>query len=186
MCAKPHRGLVHGGRHDLLCTHRHLPADRMQEHLRIAREYGLLTILDGLVPGHNAVKRLRAVHYACVQTIWVLLHYYRNQNPSRCARIVAETAHGISGNQRLWLCPVNEPTLYPLMAGMPIHEAMEMAITIARVARHHHPEVGILTNDPITSMGERQFAAPDAIVSATEVDVVGVNYHPHRQCFQGC
>lgn len=172
-------GLVHGGRHDLLRTTRHMPDDRMPEHLRIARDHGLLTIRDGLVPGHNAVERLRAAHHAGVQAIWDLSHYHRNHDPARCARIVAEAAHAITGTQRLWLCPVNEPSLYPLIAGMPQDQAVDMAITMARVARDHHPRVGILTNDPITGIGERQFAATDAIVSAVDVDVVGVNYYPH-------
>ncbi|MDH2329056.1 glycosyl hydrolase 53 family protein [Cereibacter sp. SYSU M97828] len=172
-------GLVHGGRHDLLCTTRHLPGDRMAEHLRIAREHGLLTIRDGLVPGHNAVERLKAAHHAGVQAIWDLSHYHHNQDPARCARIVAEAVLAIAVKERLWLCPVNEPALYPLIAGLAEHEAVEMAITMARVARDHHPDVGILTNDPITGIGERQFAATDAIVSAIDVDVVGVNYYPH-------
>ncbi|WP_275540453.1 hypothetical protein [Rhizobium tubonense] len=37
-----------------------------------------------------------------------------------------------------------------------------------RVARNHHPDVGILTNDPIAGAGERQFEATDAIVSAVK------------------
>ena len=54
-----------------------------------------------------------------------------------------------------------------------------MAITMARVARDHHPNIGILTNGPITGVGDRQFEATDAIVSAVDVDVIGVNYYPH-------
>ena len=50
---------------------------------------------------------------------------------------------------------------------------------MACVARDHHPDVGILTNDPITGVGDRQFEATDAIASAVHVDVVGVNYYPH-------
>ena len=53
-----------------------------------------------------------------------------------------------------------------------------MAISMAKVARDHHPDVGILTNDPITGIGEWQFEATDAIVSAVDVDVIGVNYYP--------
>ncbi|WP_136684301.1 hypothetical protein [Falsirhodobacter xinxiangensis] len=74
---------------------------------------------------------------------------------------------------------MNDPALYPVMAGMPEHEAVEMAISMARVARDHHPDIGILTNDPISGIGERQFAATDAAGSATDVDAVGVNYYPH-------
>jgi hypothetical protein len=51
-----------------------------------------------------------------------------------------------------------------------------MAVLMAKVARDHHPDVGILMNDPITGVGERQYEATDAIVSAVNVDVVGVNY----------
>lgn len=172
-------GLVHGGSHDLLATTRHLPQDRMGQHLAIARDHGMRTVRDGLVPGHNAVERLRAAQAAGVQGIWDLSHYHRNRDPVRCARIVAQAALSVLGPERLWLCPVNEPALYPLIAGMPRHEAVDMAITMARVARDHHPDVGILTNDPITGIGERQFEPTDAIVSVVAVDVVGVNYYPH-------
>lgn len=48
-----------------------------------------------------------------------------------------------------------------------------MAITMAKAARDHHP-TDDLTNDPITGIGERQFKATDAIVSAIDVDVIGV------------
>jgi Arc/MetJ-type ribon-helix-helix transcriptional regulator len=47
-----------------------------------------------------------------------------------------------------------------------------MAITMAKVARDHPTDD--LTNDPITGIGERQFKATDAIVSAIDVDVIGV------------
>ncbi|MCZ0964254.1 glycosyl hydrolase 53 family protein [Paracoccus benzoatiresistens] len=151
----------------------------MSDHLRIARDHGLLTIRDGLVPGHNALERLNVAHRAGIQGIWDLSHYHRNQDPERCAQIVAKAACDICSKERLWLCPVNEPALYPLIAGMPVSEAVNMAIKMARVARDHHPSVSILTNDPITGIGERQFAATDAIVSAVDVDVVGVNYYPH-------
>lgn len=172
-------GLVHGGHHDLLVTTRHLPQDRMGKHFGIVRDHGMLTVRDGLVPNHNAVHRLQAARDAGVQGIWDLSHYHRNIDPVRCARIVATASLSVNRADRLWICPVNEPALYPAIAGMPWHEATHMAVTMARVARDHHPDVGVLTNDPITGVGERQFAATDAIVSAIKVDVIGVNYYPH-------
>lgn len=172
-------GLVHGGRHDLLLTTRHTPAEQMRQHFRIARDHGMSTVRDGLVPGHHVIDRLRAAQDAGVQGIWDLSHYHKNRDPARCARIVADASLSISGEARLWLCPVNEPSLYPMLSGMPKDEAVAMAILMARVARDHHPNVGILTNDPITGVGDRQFAATDAIVSAIDVDVIGVNYYPH-------
>lgn len=172
-------GLVHGGRHDLLVTTGHTPDARMADHFRIVGEHGLRTVRDGLVPGHGALQRLRAARDAGIQAIWDLSHYHRNQDAVRCARIAAEAAYAINGEERLWLCPVNEPSLYPMIAGLPRHNAVDMAIQMAKVARDHHPAVGILTNDPITGVGERQFEATDAIVSAVDVDVIGVNYYPH-------
>ena len=172
-------GLVHRGRHDLLVTTRHTPAERMGQHLRTARDHGMLTIRDGLVPGHHVRERLQKASDAGVEGIWDLSHYHRNVDPTRCATVVAKAALSVSGDRRLWICPVNEPTLYPMLAGMPRHEAVEMAILMARVARDHHPNVGVLTNDPLTGIGERQFEATDAIVSAIDVDVIGVNYYPH-------
>lgn len=172
-------GLVHGGRHDLLVTTRHTPPFRMLEHYRIVRDHRMTTIRDGLVPGHHAVERLAAAKQASVEAIWDLSHFHRNQDPVRCAKIAADASRAVNGSDRLWLCPVNEPSLYPRISGMPRQEAVAMAITMARVARDHHPDVGILTNDPITGVGDRQFEATDAIVSAVHVDVIGINYYPH-------
>jgi hypothetical protein len=50
-------GLVHRGRHDLLVTTGHTADARMADHFRVVREHGLLTIRDGLVPGHHALER---------------------------------------------------------------------------------------------------------------------------------
>lgn len=172
-------GLVHGGRHDLLVTTKHTPDQRMRDHLDIVRSHGVTTVRDGLVPGHHAIERLTAARDAGVMGIWDLSHYHRNVDPVRCARIAASAAVAVNGTERLWLCPVNEPSLYPMLAGMPRNDAVDMAIIMARVARDHHPDIGILTNDPITGIGERQYEATDAIVLAVDVDIVGVNYYPH-------
>lgn len=112
-------GLVHGGRHDLLVTTRHTPEQRMRDHFDILRSHGVTTIRDGLVPGHHAVKRLKAARDAGLKGIWDLSHYHRNVDPVRCARIAASAAIAVNGPERLWLCPVNEPSLYPMLAGMP-------------------------------------------------------------------
>lgn len=172
-------GLVHGGVHDLLVTTRHIPQDRMLQHLHIARDHGMLTIRDGLVPGHRARDRLEMVAAAGMQGIWDLSHYHRNGDPVNHARIAAEAALEVMPGDRLWLCPVNEPSLYPDIAGMSLQDAARMAVVMARAARDHHPDVGILTNDPITGIGDRQFEATDIIAAAVHVDVIGVNYYPH-------
>jgi hypothetical protein len=172
-------GLVHGGRHDLLVTTKHTSDQRMRDHFDIVRAHGVTTIRDGLVPGHHAVERLKTARDVGVRGIWDLSHYHRNLDPVRCARVVASAAMAVNGTERLWLCPVNEPSLYPMLAGMPRHEAVDMAIIMTRAARDHHPAVGILTNDPITGIGERQYEGTDAIVAAVDVDIVGVNYYPH-------
>jgi hypothetical protein len=172
-------GLVHRGQHDLLLTTQHTPDRLAVEHYRIVRNHGMKTVRDGLVPGHNAVDRLVAAQQAGVEVIWDLSHYHRNPDPVHCARAAAEAALVVNGHQKLWLCPVNEPSLYPMIASMPRDEAVDMAILMAKVARNHHPNVGILTNDPITGVGEAQFRSTDAIVSAIPVDVIGINYYPH-------
>ncbi|RVJ59505.1 hypothetical protein CN166_12515 [Sinorhizobium medicae] len=172
-------GLVHRGHHDLLIATRHTADARLADHFGIVREHGLLTVRDGLVPGHHALERLISARKSGVQAIWDLSHYHRNQDPVSCARTASEAALVVNGDEKLWLCPVNEPSLYPMISGMARHEAVEMAVLMANVARDHHPDVGILTSDPITGVGERQFEATDAIVAAIDVDVVGVNYYPH-------
>jgi len=83
----------------------------------------------------------------------------------RCARIAVEASLAVNGPGRLWLCPVNEPSFYSSIAGMPERSR--------RHGGHHGPRYArsssrcrILTNDPITGVGEHQFEATDAIVSA--------------------
>lgn len=71
-------GLVHRGHHDLLITTGHTAEGRLDDHFRIVREHGILTIRDGLVPGHHARGRLVAARHAGVQAIWDLSHYHRN------------------------------------------------------------------------------------------------------------
>lgn len=72
-----------------------------------------------------------------------------------------------------------------MLAGISWEQATDLAITMARVARDHHPLVKLLSTDPITGVGEKQFAATDRLAEADCVDVVGVNYYPHtaRPCF---
>lgn len=137
------------------------------------------TVRDGLLPGHDAREQLAAARSAGIQAIWDLSHYHRNDNPARDARTIAEAATIINGSERLWLCPVNEPEPYTRIAGMPRQQAINMAVTMARAARDWHPDVGILTSDLLTGIGDRQFSATDAIVAAVDVDVIGVNYYPH-------
>ena len=56
---------------------------------------------------------------------------------------------------------------------------MDLAVLLARVAKDHHSDVRILSTDPITGIGDKQFAATDRLVDAGLVDIVGVNYYPH-------
>ena len=162
--------------HDLLVTTRHLPGDRMAVHYDIARRHGLMTARDGLPWRHDPAERIQTAGNAGLQVIWDLNHYDPPPDPIEHARRCARAA---DPNKPFWICPVNEPMIYPMLAGMPWEAASELAITMARVARDHHPNVRILSTDPITGIGERQFAATDRLVGAGLVDVVGVNYYPH-------
>jgi hypothetical protein len=162
--------------HDLLRTTRHLPDQRMAAHYATVRSHGLATVRDGLPWRHDPRPRIEAAAQAGIEAIWDLSHFDPPPDPARHARSVAEAAEP---GQPLWLCPVNEPSLYPRLAGMAQAAAVEMASAMARVAKDHHADVRILTTDPITGIGERQFAATDALVATGLVDVVGVNYYPH-------
>ena len=162
--------------HDLLATTRHLPGDRMAQHYGIARAHGVGSARDGLPWRHDPAPRLAAARKAGLRVVWDLNHFDLPDDAVAHARRVAEAADPAAP---LWLCPVNEPALYPRLCGMPHHAAVELALTLARVAKDHHPDVHILTTDPITGIGDRQFAATDALVAAGLVDVVGVNYYPH-------
>ena len=162
--------------HDLLRTTRHVPEQRMAAHYARVREHGLRTARDGLPWRHDPVGRLEAAAKADIEVIWDLNHYDPPPDPVEHARRAAKAA---DPERAFWICPVNEPSLYPALAGMPRAAAAEMAMTMARVAKDHHPDVRILTTDPITGIGERQFEATDALVGTGLVDLVGVNYYPH-------
>ncbi len=162
--------------HDLLVTTAHLPHVRMAEHYQTARHHGLHTARDGLPWRHDAPARLATAAQSGMQVIWDLNHYDPPPDWVGHARHCATLAdHG----QPFWICPVNEPMLYPMLAGMAWEHAVDLAITMARVARDHHPDVRLLSTDPITGIGERQFAATDRLVGAGVVDIVGINYYPH-------
>ncbi len=138
----------------------------MADHLRIVAEHGLRTV--AMVSCWSWRLQVFAQRGdAGIQAIWDLSHYHRNQDAVRCARIAAEAAYSINGEERLWLCPCERAVLYPMIAGLPRHNAPSTwRSRCPRSPATIHPAVGILTNDPITGVGERQFEATDAIVSA--------------------
>lgn len=162
--------------HDLLVTTRHVPHDRMAGHYATVRELGLLTARDGLPWRHDPGLRLEVAQRAGMEVIWDLNHYDPPPDAVDHARRCAEAA---DPRQPLWICPVNEPMMYPMLAGMAWEHATDLAMLMARVAKNHHPDVRVLTTDPITGIGEKQFAATDRLVGAGLVDVVGINYYPH-------
>lgn len=162
--------------HDLLATTHHLPEERMPAHYDVAAAHGLRSARDGLPWRHDPRRRLAVAARAKTEVIWDLSHFDPPPDPVGHARMVATAA---DHRAPLWICPVNEPMLYPALAGMPSAAAVEMALTMARVAKDHHPDVRILTTDPITGIGLRQFECTDTLVAAGIVDVVGVNYYPH-------
>ncbi len=162
--------------HDLLASTRHLPGGRMQAHYQIARQHGLARARDGLPWRHDPGPRLMAAAESGVDVIWDLNHFDPPTDVVAHARRVAGSADHLAP---LWICPVNEPSLYPMLCGMRQEDAVDLAITMSRVLKDHHPDVRVLSTDPITGIGERQFAATDKLVAAGHVDVVGVNYYPH-------
>ena len=163
--------------HDLLSSTRHLPDDRMRDHYRIARDHGLNRLRDGVPWRHDVTTRFAVAAEAGVDVIWDLNHFDPPDDPVGHARHVALCA---DPSRPLWLCPVNEPSIYPMLCGMRWEDAVGLAILMARVTRDHHPDVRLLATDPLTGIGERQFAATDALMAAGVVDVVGVNYYPHN------
>ena len=162
--------------HDLLATTRHMPDDRMEPHYAVAQVHGVTRARDGLPWRYEPGPRLAAAQRAGVSVIWDLNHFDPPDDAVAHARRVATA---VDPSAPLWICPVNEPALYPMLCGMPHRAAIELAITMAGVAKDHHPDVHVLSTDPITGIGERQFAATDALVAAGLVDVVGINYYPH-------
>ena len=162
--------------HDLLVTTRHVPGQRMAAHYEVARAHGIAAARDGLPWRHDPRPRLEMAAAKGMEVIWDLSHFDLPPDPVGHARSVVAAA---PPSRTLWFCPVNEPSLYPALTGLPRSAAVELAITMARVVKDNHPDARILTTDPITGVGERQFEATDALVSAGVGDVIGVNYYPH-------
>lgn len=162
--------------HDLLLSTDHVPGGRMAAHYRLAQAHGLARSRDGLPWRHDIEKRLRTAEAVGADVIWDLNHFDPPDDPVVHARNVALLARN---DRPFWICPVNEPSIYPMLAGMSRDDAVRLALTMTRVAKDHHPDVRVLTTDPLNGIGERQFEATDALVAAGLVDVVGVNYYPH-------
>ena len=164
--------------HDLLATTRHLGRAIAWRNITGSRgQHGLARARDGLPWRHDAAARIRIAQAAGLDVIWDLNHFDPPEDPVAHARRVAEAAHK---GTPLWVCPVNEPSVYPLLCGMPRDEAVRLAITMGGVLRQAPSRRPFpLHVDPITGIGERQFAATDALVAAGLADVVGVNYYPH-------
>ncbi|WP_156386841.1 hypothetical protein [Aureimonas sp. Leaf454] len=148
----------------------------MAEHYAIAWNHGLLRARDGLPWRHDPAPRLRQAEVSGLDVTWDLAHFDRPPDPVTHAVTVARAADPM---RPLRLCPVNEPSIYPMLAGTPWEEAVDMAIAMARAARDHHGDVRLLACDPIHGIGERQFAAVDRLVTAGVVDTVGINSYPH-------
>jgi hypothetical protein len=162
--------------HDLLLTTGHVPERRMEQHYRLSARHGLLGARDGLPWRHDPVPRLKVAKATGTSVIWDLSHFDPPPDPVDHARRAALAA---DRDRPLWLCPVNEPSLYPHLSGMAREAAIDLFRLMARVARDHHPDVRILANDPVTGIGERQFASLDALMAGEAIDIVGVNYYPH-------
>ncbi|UFN51659.1 arabinogalactan endo-1,4-beta-galactosidase (plasmid) [Roseomonas sp. OT10] len=162
--------------HDLLLTTRHVPGDRMATHYRLALDHGLLRARDGLPWRHDVARRLQVADALGADVIWDLNHFDPPEDPIRHARAVALAARP---DRPLWICPVNEPSIYPMLVGMSQNDAVRLAVTLVQVAKDHHADVRVLTADPLNGVGERQFEATDALVAQGFVDMVGVNYYPH-------
>lgn len=148
----------------------------MNAHYAIARTHGMHSARDGLPWRHDPQPRLAVAAESGMEVIWDLNHFDPPPDPVGHAAQCAATA---DPNRPFWICPVNEPMLYPMLAGMPWEHACDLARTLVHVARDNHPDVRVLSTDPLTGIGNKQFAATDRLVHEGLVDVVGVNYYPH-------
>ena len=163
--------------HDLLVTTGHVPQEQMRAHYEIVQRHGLVGARDGLPWRHDPTARIGTARDAGMDVIWDLNHFDPPDDPVAHARRVAGAA---DPGRPFWICPVNEPSIYPMLCGMPREDAVRLALTMTAVVRDHHPDVRVLATDPITGIGERQFEAMDALVATGMVDIVGVNYYPHN------
>lgn len=161
-------GLVHGGQHDLLASTMHLPNERMRQHYRIAKAHGIAAFRDGLVPGHDIEARVRIAQEEGVSVVWDLSHYHDCADPEGHARRVAASSAG-----ELWVCPVNEPEIVPMMTGQTLGHAVAVGMRMLSALRYAHPNVKVMTSNaaPSRTGWHDPFAEP--------ADIIGVNVYPH-------
>jgi len=164
--------------HDLLETTDHVPSGRMADHYAVAQQHGLLTARDGLPWRHDIISRLRAARDAGMQVIWDLDHYWRHAAPEAYAERVAAAALTINGEAPLWVCPVNEPEIVPMMcAGLTRADAVATGLRILAALKHRHPDVRVLSVDAVPHP-DGPWAGTEAF--AYQADVIGLNVYPRR------
>lgn len=102
---------------DLLRATRHVPQDRMAVHYGICRGLGITRARDGLPSGHPIRSRLATAASARMSVAWDLHHFdiASKRESERHARHVGAVARQFGGP--LWICPMNEPSIVPLMSG---------------------------------------------------------------------
>ncbi|MDQ3124481.1 MAG: hypothetical protein M3Q74_02625, partial [Pseudomonadota bacterium] len=88
----------------------------MATHYALAAAHGLTAVRDGLPFRYDPRPRLEAAARAGIEAIWDLSHFDPTPDPAGHARAVAAASDTA---RPLWLCPVNEPSRYPALAGMP-------------------------------------------------------------------
>jgi hypothetical protein len=87
----------------------------MGEHYAIARSHGLRQARDGLPWRHDPGPRLGLAEASGMDVTWDLDHYDRPPDPGAHAVSVARAE---DPKRPLRLCPVNKPSIYPMLAGM--------------------------------------------------------------------
>ena len=156
--------------HDLLVSTRHTPEADMARHYELAAEHGCLAARDGLPWRHDPGRRISTARRAVV---WDLAHYDVPPDPYAHG---AACARAVDPDRPFWICPVNEPMLYPRMSGVSVPDALALAGALLRGAEDHHGDVRVLTTDPIVGAAG-EYRCVDVL--AERADIIGCNLYPH-------
>lgn len=167
------------GRLDLLAATRHTPDDRQGIHYGMLRALGITRCRDGLPWRSGKYGRMRIAAASGMQVIFDACHF--DVAPDYVLDAHFEWIGRASRGAPIWICPMNEPSIVPMMTG---HEksrewATETGIRCMNTVRRWNSNSHFMSVDSITGAGDHEYQPTDEMVATGMIETVGVNYYPH-------
>ena len=169
-------GLLDWNKHDLLETTGHLLSKSFALHYDIIKDHGMTEARDGLRKGSVMQSMLTASEKG-VRVYWDLMHFNKIEDHLDWARFIASAHNEIDPDAELWVCPMNEPNLVPVMlTGMTKDDAVLIGLDMLLELKALIKNVKVLTVDAIESANADWGPTQAFSVFA---DIIGVNVYPH-------